>query len=387
MRARDHRTQLAPLIITYSCVAAFIAVGPIPVAAGADGTPQAVSCQAMTDEEKTRCYQEQLESLLRTHGTEHALDVLVRLTTQDPDVLREAHNYAHHLGRQSFGHYQDATVAFSHCRDTFWSGCYHGVLEAYLRSLPQVQPQDIAQLCGQHLKTGQSPFLEYQCLHGLGHGLTMYFHHDVPAALAFCDALPAEWEQNSCYGGVFMENIVAFQNPHHAHHHGHQQWLNPQDPLYPCTAVDKRYQQSCYLMQSSAILTFTDYDFARAFKECARAPAEFVPVCYQSLGRDISGFTLRDPEKVLELCSLAQEDAAVQRCFVGAVKDFIMTYADSRQGLALCRRLPETGKNECYTAAGELLTVLYPEPEKRAQACAGAEEPYIGICKAAARVS
>jgi len=45
--------------------------------------------------------------------------------------------------------------------------------------------------------------------------LTINFQHDVLKSLAFCDALPTDWDRESCYGGVFMEMIVGFQNLRH----------------------------------------------------------------------------------------------------------------------------------------------------------------------------
>lgn len=343
-------------------------------------------CREKTSRDKTFCYQTRLEAILKTRGTEQALTAIEELAKKDPDVLRDAHPYVHHLGRISFSHYKDAPTAFSHCKDTFWSGCYHGVLEGYLSSLSQVKPQHITTLCSDNIDAGQSLVLKYQCVHGLGHGLTMHFQHEVPKALSFCDALPTDWDRESCYGGVFMENIVAFQNPHHRHHTGHQSFLNPQDPLYPCNVVEKKYQLACYLMQTSAILTFNGYNFAQAFRECDKAPPEFIPICYQSLGRDISGFTLRDGERTLGLCQLGGPEYR-HHCFVGAVKDFILTHADPERGLAFCRQLEAAYKKDCYAAVGEILVSLYPDQERRDKACAGAEKEYTAVCKALARSS
>ena len=51
--------------------------------------PQA--CRALAFEEKMPCYQQQLESVLQTEGTERALTVLEQITAEDPEALREAH--------------------------------------------------------------------------------------------------------------------------------------------------------------------------------------------------------------------------------------------------------------------------------------------------------
>jgi hypothetical protein len=346
------------------------------------------ACNEKRAQEKPTCYQPRLEKILHAQDTEQALTALEQLAARDPDVLREAHAYAHHLGRVSFPRYQDAPTAFSHCRPTFWSGCYHGVLESYLTNLPQTDSTAIATLCRDAFPARQSMLLKYQCLHGLGHGLTMHLQHDIQKSLTFCDALPTTWDRESCYGGVFMENIVAFQNAQLHHHHSHtgqKNFLDPQDPLSPCNAVAEKYQEACYLMQTSAILTFTNHNFARAFAICDTAPAQFVPTCYQSLGRDASGFTLRNINETTALCQLGKSEYR-HYCLAGAVKDFMLTAADAQPGFAFCRALSAEHKKECYVAVGEVLAFLHPDQAGRAQACTGAEQEYAAVCTASARL-
>ena len=140
---------------------------------GAAEPSQSETCLFMPSDEKMRCYRQQLESVLQTEGTEQALTALEQITAQDPEALREAHPLVHHVGQQSFVRYGTAPLALSHCRDVFWSGCYHGVLQAYLSSLPVVEPQHILPLCPANETVSLYSFQRYNCLHGLGHGLIM----------------------------------------------------------------------------------------------------------------------------------------------------------------------------------------------------------------------
>ncbi len=347
-------------------------------------------CREKIPPDKIPCYQKRLEGILKTRGTEQALKSVEQLAKQDPDVLRESHPYTHHLGRISFSHYKDAAVAFSHCGDMFASGCYHGVLEGYLSSLRAIAPKDIVTLCNKSIDTHRSRSQKFQCLHGLGHGLTMYFRYDILKTLPFCDTLPTDWERQSCYGGVFMENIVAYQNAlhghqtgHKGHHTGHKSFLDPKDPLHPCNVVEKRYQRACYWMQASVILTFNGFNLAEAFRECDKAPARFIPTCYESMGREISGFTLSDSGKSIGLCKMGSSKY-VHHCFVGAVKDFINTRVDPERGLAFCRGLDLEYKKDCYAAVGWMLVSLYPDLGRREDVCTRAEKKYTAVCKASA---
>ncbi|MBX3344226.1 MAG: hypothetical protein R3B11_00055 [Nitrospira sp.] len=355
--------------------------------AGEPAPPE--TCRPQPFEAKMECYQQHLETVLRSEGTESALTALEQITTQDPEALREAHPLVHHIGQRSFAHYGTAPLALSHCRDVFWSGCYHGVLQAFLSSLSHVEPQHILPLCPISETVSAYSFQRYNCLHGLGHGLTIQFRYDVLKSLAFCDALPGSWDRESCYGGVFMENIVTFQQAQRAqpagghHHHEATSFLNPQDLLYPCSVLTEKYLRACYLMQTSAVLTFLNYDFAQAFTQCARVEGEHQTTCYRSLGRDISGYTLRDAARVNELCRLGQGDQ-IQQCFIGAVKDFILTDANPDPGLALCRSLDGPFKKDCYATVGEMVVPLYDDKDKRAQACRKGEDEYVEACLAVA---
>lgn len=345
-------------------------------------------CSLSSVDEKMRCFHERLEAAIKSEGTEHALSLLELWTKQDPDVEREAHPLVHHIGRQSFAHYGGPAKAMSHCRDVFWSGCYHGVLQAYLGSLAVVESHHIVSLCPPIGGVIDFSFKRYNCLHGLGHGVTLQFHYDVLKSLAYCDYLTSEWDRESCYGGVFMENIVTFQTARqaqtaHAHHGQHQatSFMNAQDLLYPCSALDSKYLRSCYLMQTSAILTFLNYDFAQAFTQCERVVTEHQTTCYRSLGRDISGYTLRDSERVTQLCELGRGDQ-VRQCFIGAVKDFILTDASPDPGLALCRKLDGRFKSDCYGTVGEMVVTLYSDRDQRDQACRKGEAEYVDTCLA-----
>jgi len=48
--------------------------------------------------------------------------------------MRDAHPYAHRLGRQIYAYYTNFPKAFSQCEPRYASGCYHGVLEGFLNS-------------------------------------------------------------------------------------------------------------------------------------------------------------------------------------------------------------------------------------------------------------
>ena len=335
-----------------------------------------------------------LLQIVRDQGTGQALTRLEELAGQDQAVLSEAHNYAHLIGKFSFAHYQDAPRAFGQCREVFQSGCYHGVLEAYFASTDKIEAQDIAALCDKAVGRDSAAIVRFQCLHGMGHGLTSSFAHDIFRALQYCDYLGTDWDRSSCYGGVFMENVVfaweqrfgtASQQSRHDHGQNHATYLKAEDPLYPCNSLGEKYLQQCYLMQTSAILMFNGHDFAKAFQECDKAPERWKATCYQSLGRDASGFTLRDSDRSYQLCELGDPKYRGY-CYVGAILNFIDVTWKLDQALAFCQRVATEYKGQCYEGIGQQIAALHLDQESRGRECARVEAAYVDACKTAAQI-
>ena len=110
----------------------------------------------------------------------------------------------------------------------------------------------------------------------------IYTGYDLPRSLEICDQLQTSWDQTSCTGGVFMENISSSYGIT-------SKWLKDDDPIYPCQVVADRHKLYCYLMVTSRILPLVDWDFEKAAKMCRKSEDGWVATCYQSLGRDASG--------------------------------------------------------------------------------------------------
>src|SRR5258708_417656 len=135
-------------------------------------------------------------------------------------------------------------------------------------------------------------------------------------SLKTCDALSGGWEKTSCYSGVFMENVIVDGKNHFT------KYLNPADPLYPCNAVDEKYKERCYIMQTSYMMKVFHADFAKIFATCKKADTGYVDTCYESLGRDASGSTVSNIGRTKQICLMGGDYEARVHCVVGAAKDF-----------------------------------------------------------------
>ena len=329
------------------------------------------------------CYRLALGTLIREAGVGRTMEVLGELARADAQVERDGHEYAHGIGIEGYLHYRTLRETFEECTEGFASGCQHGVIQAYLESQPEVDSAAMNTMCAQYRAVNATGWQLFQCVHGMGHGLNMMLGGDLPGALEHCDQLTSIWERQSCYGGAFMENIMAEIRPHHpatelaGSHHEHTTFkrLDREDLLYPCSIMAQQYLAQCYEIQTSAILYFTDGNVGKTAEACDRAPEDMIRVCYQSLGRDITGRTSRDHRASLRECAETGE-AHRRWCWFGVAKSLIDWEARPEEGLAFCRLLDDAeGWEECYRAVGEQIRALTPAAAERERMCSSAPTP------------
>ena len=363
------------------------------------------ACGNKQGPEKYACYETTLLHIVKTAGVATAMDVLSVVGALDEDVQRDGHVYAHAIGIAAFQSDPDVGKTFARCSELFQSGCYHGVIQAYLDHVldPSVagDSEGINALCHAYRTEAGSRWLLFQCVHALGHGLTSFYAHDLPRALLACDLLAEDWDRHSCYGGAFMENVVHAIHPHHPAPHAthvalpeHERHasragfvpVKASDPLHPCSLLDERYLMDCYLMQTSIILYLNHGDMADAARTCDRAPSAMRVACYQSLGRDISSYSLQQPDESIRMCSLGNPEYQPW-CYVGLVKNFIDVTSKPESGLNFCPRVPgPANQMKCYEAVGEEIWALTANDAQRAALCGKTQGDLYEACRYGARL-
>jgi len=366
----------------------------------------ATSCKGA---DESACYESMLAAPAARGMVKVAMGALNQLGAADPEIKRTGHVYAHAIGIAAGTAQRDISKTFTQCSESYQSGCYHGVIQAWFAGLDSLSADDANALCAPFRKSETDRWIRFQCVHGMGHGLTMLYDHDLPKGLAGCDLLKDWWDQHSCYSGAFMENIVNVTIPHHpaaalAHHHDGMEGMNhdmssmdhdaqkfkpvdPTDQLYPCSIMQERYLSACYEMQTSVMLHNNKGDIAAAGKVCETAPQSMRTICFASLGRDISSYSQQNPAEGIRMCALAP--AKYQPwCYYGLVKNLIDLEARASDGMNFCREVPSVdSKAICYSAVGEQILVLNAAEADRRAACASAEAEYLDACLYGARLT
>ena len=283
-----------------------------------------------------QCFRKHFETITRAYGTTVAFADLKQLYVQNAYVVSQCHQFAHVIGNTAGEMYPDIGTAFRYGDSFCWSGYYHGVVErAAKRFTIDTIKEHANDLCAQIPGKDRYLFDYFNCVHGLGHGFMALTKNELFTSLALCDSLNGLWEKESCYGGVFMENVMADTRNHQT------KYLKPEDLLYPCDAVGEAYKGQCYLMITSYALTKNGHDFANLFTLCTRAEKNYQDVCVQSIGRDASGQSVSQVEQTHAWCALAKNNEQERNCIIGAVKDFISFYHGNTEVKKLCDMYPE----------------------------------------------
>jgi hypothetical protein len=326
-----------------------------------------------------------LYDVLRTSGLRAAMNELEGKMAGDPHIAAQSHRLAHALGKYAARFYGSTARAMSECGDVLIGGCYHGVLDAHVEASGG-RPEHALAACDGDL----AHEVRRQCLHGVGQVLDAMVNHNLFRALKLCDELPSASDRSGCYGGVFMQNTVLAAEERSDVRRAavlmgdalkRRAYVKADDPLYPCNAVAATYRVACFQMQTSNMLLQNGWDVEKAARSCDRAPAQYLGVCYRSLGRDISGLTRQDDARSIAMCSRVAT-AYRDDCLIGSMA-VLLDHAD--RSLEFCSKVPTDSKSMCYGSLGQHLSVYYGSGPRAVQKCEKGEPAYIDRCVRSAR--
>lgn len=319
---------------------------------------------------------EKLRSLLKDIGPSKVMENL--LNDSGGGSILDCHQEAHAIGKAAYELY--GAKAFQEGNASCHSGYYHGVMEAFLA---EKGTADLALSLKEICENFPTQFGKFECLHGVGHGVLAYENYDLPKAIETCNLLNTNYEQTSCYGGVFMENIVTAQGLGAIRGHG-TKWTN-KDPQFPCNGISQNFdvQYQCYQMQTSWMLTLFNYDFDKVAQECVKVRPDMVPVCFKSLGRDAAGNTLRNLVKIVEICGkVPKTNNYYEQCAIGAVNVIVDFWGGglTNQASGLCRLFVDSGKRACYSGLAGRLNDVFNTLTERKNVCNTFEKDYQSLC-------
>lgn len=283
--------------------------------------------------EDFKCWREYYKQIVNQASPKTALLDAQKQYDSNRFIKDNCHEIAHVIGRAAGIKYPTVSEAYSLGTDFCASGYYHGVMQTVVDEIGKEKIiASIDTICQPLAEKKQYSLSHYNCVHGLGHGVMSVEGNELFLALRDCDGLSGTWQQDSCYSGVFMENIIGEIDPDH-----YTAYLKEDDPLYPCTAVDDKYKKMCYFLQTDHALIVERADFDKVFDHCSSlGNLTYSTMCYQSLGRNASSYAKYDIDVTRGYCLLGDSETAQRNCFTAAATDFAWHFQSDKQALKLC---------------------------------------------------
>jgi hypothetical protein len=325
------------------------------------------------------CLEQAFGNIAFAQGPRRALAAFEAELVRNKDVERGCHRIVHTIGSATYARYEgDVARTFAEGSPVCASGYYHGILErAFAGISSKARLGEAARELCVSADIRRRGFLDYQCRHGLGHGLMIQTGYDLPTALSLCSTLGSGWDRVSCTGGAFMENVstrFGFRSS----------WLDEEDPLYPCNRIAAVHRPSCFTRATTWILQVERNDFARTAAHCADT-GRWAPFCFRGFGRDaVVEARYRDFRKVHELCALS--DRYAPACYVGAGR----TFSDGagilgmRRAARFCDRAGHSSRDHCFAGVGLVIGMLHSTDAGRRRACSKLTSSHARACARAA---
>jgi hypothetical protein len=262
------------------------------------------------------------------------------------------HRVVHTIGSAALARNRgNVAKTFAEGSASCWSGFYHGVLERALVSVSGYRPERLAAvsrgLCDD-VGVREVVWLAYQCLHGLGHGLMITTGYDLPLSLKVCNRLAADWDAESCKGGVFMENMATSYGVR-------SRWVRDDDPIYPCNTVARDDKSTCYQLVTSRVLQVVGPDWERVAEICAGVEADWTRPCFESMGRDVSSQSHREAEAIAEGCAAVRAHGGERDCIRFAAMDMTANFTGGAEAAGLCSSTAPNLRAACFHAVGTIM--------------------------------
>ena len=329
-------------------------------------------------EDDMHCAVDKLQAFSKNEQDEEKIIETFHQLVSLYDKKYACHKVGHHLGMWLYGHIGDLGESLKEAKMICGGAIYHGVIQNFfaIEHFKDADPSqiDFVDMCP-NIKGHPYSIDRWQCLHGLGHGLTVFYDNDVFEAVKICEQFEPGWEQISCSKGVFMQNVVENIQRDEGE-------FDENDIYYPCNKVDEKWAPQCYHYHTTYILKQNKLNVFDSYDECdGIEPDEFVVYCYHGLGRQFEANTKGRVENAVQLCEAGKNPRYYSDCLRGMAMTVVNGNTNPEQGFLFCKLLPEHYKADCYDAVGRWVIMLQPTDGRRSVECLKAENSdYFDIC-------
>lgn len=322
------------------------------------------------DIKKGQCLRRLAIDAITNYSVEE-IDSVIR-TISDSNKRQWCHEFMHYSGWEVYKKTGSIFDSFLQASNECDSGMYHGIVEEYINQTKISLDADefisiIPQACeGENFNQNLSSGMKSLCYHGLGHAFMLITDNNLNESLKYCDYLSAPIP---CYTGTFMENTQSKQVGRS--NHPSKFSYDRENPDYPCSGLDEKYKDQCYIYKGISNVVQTGGDFKQAFKDCLKVMPQYQNSCFWGVGSNIPG-PHWSTQTTAEKCSIALEisQEAYEQCIYGAMSFVVqLNLGDPKAATEFCEVVDKNYKDICYRAAGISLGGWVTSEETLEQKC------------------
>lgn len=227
------------------------------------------------------CFRPYFETLTNEVSTSAAMGEAIRLKVQR--ATSECHLFAHFIGEAAFEkHNFDMGKAFSSCTSGCNDGCFHGVMDRYIRNEADLSnlASKIKNVCD---SLGTHPGQKHRCIHGVGHGLFAHDYLSLKDAVNACAALGSSENENevTCMGGLLMENMTQYIYLDITEDHLRE--ILP-GVCAPIESLAPEHMDNCMYNIALGLMDYTGYNIERTEELCEELQQqEYVNMCKNNI--------------------------------------------------------------------------------------------------------
>lgn len=324
------------------------------------------------------CTIEALQNLAQIENKETILKTVNDIVYTYNKVGFFCHQQAHHLGEFMMGLSGNLSMALSYSDQKCGGSVIHGVLQNFVSNQvffnkEKIEDMDIINICPKD-ESNQFSLTRWQCIHGLGHGLTIAYDYKIFSAVNRCDDFDFRWEELSCSKGAFMENMVLYYDTKEGD-------FDKDDIFYPCNVVNQKYAPACYHYQT---LYMNDQRSTSAWNDgyevCDKIePQEFIKYCYYGMGKELAYSVYDNLNMAISPCQKGDPQYHAN-CFNGLLLTLVNGWGTDH-AFEYCKLLPIEFKTGCYDSLGKWIHMLFSTNSDREKECLKAEgKEYSTVC-------
>lgn len=291
--------------------------------------------------------QEELTKQLKHAGLKATFSYVRQQLKSNPAFARECHPLLHHLGRTAFAQLGGFQAALVDADEICNSGYIHGVIEGNFAAAENVD-QALAASCP---KSAEENFKQWQCFHGVGHGVMYSLQKDHGKSIEICERLATPFAVGACVNGVFMERFIVVS------HMGGADAPSPLTDMALCKNQKQLYKADCYTYAPTAYLERNTNRYDDAVDWCNKAESDFVATCVSGVAAQAMKDNITKPEFAADLCRRVASGYS-NACVFGSVGIFINHYASSDRALPLCTKEFGSFKQTCDNVISNKKTTL-----------------------------